>query len=492
MTKSNDKNHPDPAAAFARYRPLIDDWDAFLDAVQRPLPTCIWANQLRTNGPELKALLQQDGVDVEALSWKPDAFRVLNAKAGKQWPIIAGLYHIQEEVSMVPATLLDPQPGERVLDLCACPGGKTAQMAVAMENTGTIVANDLRVGRMRALRNTIERMGLFNVTTTHRDGTAYPTQSGRFDRILVDAPCSCEGTSRKNRGVTAELLDGGFRKNVPSQLSLLKRAVRLCKPGGRIVYSTCTYAPEENEAVVNAVLKEAGPEVIRLTPARVEGLECSPGITSWGDETFLRELENTMRVWPHQNDSGGFFVAVIEKLADEPRISDRRRPPEIPADEELPLDEDAERGVQYVHEWFGIPRDTMESKRVFCGRKGGYYFVSKEHRPPKIPAPDAIGLYAINTSLVFPKLSTGAALAVGHLASRNFVELDATQLIAYVERKKFPLSADATSSMRGRGYAVVRRRGKTIGLGFYRPNESGGGGELESYFPKGWGWGVVD
>ncbi|HLU50156.1 MAG TPA: RNA methyltransferase, partial [Planctomycetota bacterium] len=115
--------------AFARYRPIVDGWDDFIAALLRPLPPTIWTNTLRTTPARLIEELGELGLDVEPLSWHPGAFRVrAEEKPGKHWPLVAGLYHIQEEVSLVPARLLEPRPGERVLDLCACPGNKTAQM----------------------------------------------------------------------------------------------------------------------------------------------------------------------------------------------------------------------------------------------------------------------------------------------------------------------------------------------------------------------------
>ncbi len=298
---------------FARYRPLIDDWDAFVEVLQRPLPTCVWANPLRSTAGEVEAHLRAAGLNPEPLGWHDHAFTLpAEVGAGNQLGYLTGRYHVQEEASLLPVPLLDPHPGERVLDLCAAPGGKTAQMGIRMRNRGTIVANDINYGRLASLRGTLDRLGLANVTATAYDGASYPAASGTFDRVLVDAPCSCEGTSRKHPSVIDEW--ASMPDITGLQAALLRKAVQRCRPGGRIVYSTCTYAPEENEQIVDAVLCDY-PETVRLRPARIDGVDAAPGITSWQGHSFHASLTHAMRVWPHQNDTGGFFVAVLERVA---------------------------------------------------------------------------------------------------------------------------------------------------------------------------------
>lgn len=480
--------------AFARYRPIVGDWSRFLDALSRPLAPAIWTNTLRETPERLASHLAEFGLELEPLSWFPGAFRLPpQSKPGKHWPLLVGLYHIQEEVSMIPVRLLDPRPGERILDLCACPGNKTAQIAVAMENRGTVVANDITWGRMRALRNTIERMGILNVATTRCDGSRFPRRAGSFDRVLVDAPCSCEGTIRKNSGITEELIAGGYRENVGLQVELLKRAFRLCRKGGRVVYSTCTFAPEENELVVGALLEEVG-DAAELLPAEIPGLESSPGLTRWEGRELAPALARTLRVWPHQNDTGGFFVAVIEKRRSEGR--ENATPAEAPSaffdrwTEPDPDPDALSRAFRYLEERFGIPASTCEHLRKFRGKRDVYYFVSEDHMPPFVPAPDAAGLAFLRTSLRYPRFTLAAALLLGHHARRNRIELPRPLLESYFRRERVPLDARLLETVDGRGYAIVTHRGASCGLGFVRTSP-GNSAELESYFPKGWGWGLA-
>lgn len=199
---------------------------------------------------------------------------------------MTGRLHVQEEVSLLPVPLLDPQPGERVLDLCAAPGNKTAQIATRMHNRGTVVANDLRYGRVDSMRSTLDRLGIANVSATTYDAANYSPEGGSFDRVLADVPCSCESTSRKQPGVIAQR--SAMRDPTGAQRAILRQAVRRCRPGGRIVYATCTYAPEGNEAIVDAVLRDVGPDALRLRPARIDGVTGSPGLTAWAGLSIRR------------------------------------------------------------------------------------------------------------------------------------------------------------------------------------------------------------
>ena len=213
---------------------------------------------------------------------------------------------------MAPVMVLDPQPGEYVADLCAAPGNKTSQIAIRMKNTGTVLANDKVYSRIRALRSVQERLGLVNITLTHRHGGDLPNAWGLFDRVLVDAPCTCEGNSRKSES-SLIIKEEGFREDlVEIQKSILERAIKLTKPGGTIVYSTCTYAPEENEGVVDHALKTYG-EALSTIPIVLPGLQNAPGLFEWNGQSFDPGVTRAARIYPHHNDSGGFFVAALKK-----------------------------------------------------------------------------------------------------------------------------------------------------------------------------------
>jgi NOL1/NOP2/sun family putative RNA methylase len=303
------------ASPLARYRALVDDWDAFAAALGRPLPPCIWANPTRISVAELADLLAEQGLEAQPVPGLPAALRLPEeTKAGRNWWYCAGLAHAQEEVSQLPATLMDLAPGQRVLDLCAAPGGKTAQIAFALGNRGTLVANDIAHARIKALQGNLDRLGVVNVTTTCCDGANWPSASGQFDRILVDAPCSSEGTLRRTPSLLPRLDPDSALRLGPRQRALLRKAVQRCRPGGRILYSTCTFAPEENELVVADILAEH-PGLLRLVPASVPGFIAMPGVTRWNGRELPSELAHCLRIWPHHRDTGGFFMAILEKDA---------------------------------------------------------------------------------------------------------------------------------------------------------------------------------
>jgi 16S rRNA C967 or C1407 C5-methylase (RsmB/RsmF family) len=300
---------------LSRYRSLIDDWPAFLASMARPLPTCLWVNDRRCSPERLFASLGwQKGRDYTSLSWWDQAFRIAShRRAGREPEFVAGFYHIQEEVSILAAYLLDAKAGERVLDLCAAPGNKTMLAAMAVTTKGTIVANDYSFQRMKVLRLNAARLGLPQIVTSISNGIHFKAEDRSFDRILLDVPCSCEGTYRKYPKVLQQQkLKPGELFHSGLQLALIRRAYHLLKPGGRLVYSTCTFRPEENELIVSRFLQH-NPDMRIYKPELAEGLVLSPGLSVWDGVEYGAELKQTIRIWPHHNDTGGFYIAVMEK-----------------------------------------------------------------------------------------------------------------------------------------------------------------------------------
>jgi len=271
-----------------------------------PLPVTARINTLKMDEKRLRERLDQGGISYQTFGWYPLGLKLDVESTGKLRENLLGYIHIQEELSMVPPLVLDPQPGEQVLDLCASPGSKTCQISQMMENRGLVIANEPSLARVAPLRSNCERLGVMNVAVTRYDGRNFPNVP--FDRILVDAPCSSEGRERKGPGVLARSSCQRSLDLQALQIGLLKNALRLAKPGGVIVYSTCTYAPEENELVIERVLDMASLERISIP-----GLVACPGITEWAGNNLNHELDKTARYYPHLNDTGGFFVAKLIK-----------------------------------------------------------------------------------------------------------------------------------------------------------------------------------
>ncbi len=459
--------------ALDRYRPLIDDWAAFRDAMGSPLPGCLWTNHARVAAQDLQQILRDDGVSLQPLPWYADAFRIAtDLSVGNRWWYRAGLCHSQEEASLLPVYLLDPQPGERILDLCAAPGGKAAQIALAVGEQGTVVANDARAARARSLRANMERLGLMNLCTTRYDGSNYPQAAGRFDRVLVDAPCSCEGTLRKFVGSTRDAPPANPARYARLQTALLRRAVALCRPGGRIVYSTCTFAPEENEQVVDTVLKESA-GLLQPLQLPSPGFNTANGITSWQGRRFDPRLEHTIRVWPQHNDSGGFFVAILEKApAASGDTSDAGALDSIEAPELEPI----------LGDRFGISAQRLASWCAYRRTGRGLHLATRSLRPPPHPAPEAMGLALVRTKAHPPKLSTAGAMLLGTSASRNLIEMTQPQLAAYLARSDFPVTAPQIERCAGSGYVIARHQGFGIGIAELDRERL----RVRSLFPKRW------
>lgn len=296
---------------FSRYKPIISDFSGFMDAIRRPLVQSFRINTLKAKKDEILMLLKD--LKTEKLPFYSDGFTLeKKAKLGNHITHSLGLIYVQEIASMVPVVVLDPHPGEIVLDLCAAPGSKATQIAQAMRNTGLLIANELNRKRIRGLMFNCKRCGLLNEVIISLHGQRIDrVLPDYFDRILIDAPCSAEGTIRKSKAV---LFHWGL-KNIQTmakiQKGLIVSGFRALRAGGTMVYSTCTIAPEENEGVV-AYLLERFPEA-ELLPVKISHFKTRPGITRWHGESFNRKLELCARVEPQDNDTAPFFLARITR-----------------------------------------------------------------------------------------------------------------------------------------------------------------------------------
>ena len=464
---------PEVIAYLERYRELVDDWSAFEDAMRRPLAPCIWANPARIGADGLAQLLTEEGIACRPLEGAPGGLRLEEGfRSGRRWWFAVGLAHAQEAVSQLPVGLLDLRPGQRVLDLCAAPGGKTAQIAFALGNRGTLLANDISTDRIKALQGNLDRLGIVNVTTTCRDGASWPAEAGQFDRILLDAPCSSDGTLRRNLELVGRLGREQSLRQSARQRALLRKAAQLCRPGGRIVYSTCSLAPEENELVVRDALREQDGR-LRLVPAAVPGMRAAPGITRWLGEDLGDELAACIRIWPHHIDTGGFFMAVLEKPA-----GDSVTPPEAaPA---ALITETAPSWVEDLAAHYGLPADTWEALRAHRQTRRGLHLVAADHLPPALPAAEGTGLFFLRTNIRPPKLTTAGALFLGPRATLRRIDLDAGQRDAYLARQDLQ-PRPAQRAELPLGQVLATHRGQVLGVALHHRS-----GTLESLFPRRW------
>ncbi len=397
-------------SVYQRYQGIIDDWEAFCRTLEQPLRPCLRPNTARISGGELARLLREEGADPQPVPWHEEAVTVSRAfRPGRHWGAIAGLYQIQEGASLLPVQLMAPQRGERVLDLCAAPGNKTVQLAEALGYRGTVVANDANRGRLAALRQAIKRFGVINVSQTVRDGQGMPWAVGRFDKVLVDAPCSCEGTFRKT-ATAAQRVSCEFRDRLArKQRRILRRAMALTRPGGTVVYATCTLAPEENEAIVANALQRFG-GAFELCPARLPGLYLEPGLEAWEGERYGPQMAHCGRLWPHHNDTGGFFVAVLRRVSGGSYAPD----PEPPAG-----DDRARQLLQGYHEELGVPLSVLEGLTPFFHGRKYVKVLASDHRGAGDVPVDNAGIPAVRAQAPAPKPATAGAMALGPYAART-------------------------------------------------------------------------
>ena len=456
---------------LARYRALLPDYDRFVEVMARPLAQTVATNTTRLTPGHLLELCG-DHLSLTPVDWFPGAFRLdPEDRPGRHWSYTSGLYSVQEEASLVPVRMLDARPGERVLDLCAAPGSKTAQIAMAMGNRGTLIANDIKVARLSAVHDQCRRLGLLNLATTGHDGSVYPVEAGQFDRILVDAPCTAEGKAR--RGYMRDSKPA-FRKWVQGQQrALLRQALELCRPGGRIVYATCTFAPGENEAIISDLLAEADGRLRARAPEfEVPGAE--PGLEAFEGHRWHPDVRHGRRLWPHRTDTGGFFAIVLERT-DSPEL-----PP--PALQPLPAAAPMETVLGYL-ERFDLPAGRLDDLHFFLDQKH-LRAVRADHAPPTGIRLENLGVDFARRRSSHPKITTGSAMAIGAGARRNVVDLTPGELQQWRDRLELPLAASRLEHCE-RGYQLVRCRDLIHGTGFLRLDEDGSG-RLESQFPKAW------
>jgi NOL1/NOP2/sun family putative RNA methylase len=267
---------------------------------------------LRTNTLKLspEALRRISPWPLEPIAWSPEGFYYpAEARPGPHPYYYAGLYYIQEPSAQAVGGLADPQPGERVLDLAASPGGKTTHLASRMRGHGLLIANEVDGGRMRGLLENVERWGAGVAVVSSPLERLAGQWGASFDRVLLDAPCSGEGMFRKDPEVVRHWGLGAPARAARIQRSLLGAAGDLVRPGGVLVYSTCTFAPEENEQVISAFLRDnPGWEVedAHLDPA------FAPGMPHWDDGNPV--LSRTARLWPHRLRGEGHFLAKLRKV----------------------------------------------------------------------------------------------------------------------------------------------------------------------------------
>ncbi|QUI23271.1 RsmF rRNA methyltransferase first C-terminal domain-containing protein [Vallitalea pronyensis] len=298
-----------PETYLARMQTLLgDEYDDFIQSLQRERHYGLRVNNLKIT---TEVFENQSPFHIEKVQFTSNGFYYKKEDVPAKHPYYyAGLYYIQEPSAMTPAELFPIEEGDKVLDLCAAPGGKSTELGAKLKGTGLLVSNDISASRAKALLKNIELFGIGNSLVTSESPERLATYfSDYFDKILVDAPCSGEGMFRKDPNIIKSWQPDSNEAYNSIQKQILPYAAAMLKPGGYMLYSTCTFAPEENEQVIYHFLDEHDDFELVTLPDRDN---FSRGQTHWaGGEAF--DMEKAIRLWPHKIRGEGHFIALLHK-----------------------------------------------------------------------------------------------------------------------------------------------------------------------------------
>ncbi len=372
-----------PQAFCEKMRVLLGaEYEDFLAALDRPRAVGLRLNPLKASWPDrpedpprqsvFSILNSQFSIfRLSPVPWEPTGFYYdPETRPGLHPFHDAGVWYLQEPSAMAPAALMDPQPGERVLDLCAAPGGKTTQIAGRMGGRGLLVCSEIHPARARILSGNVERMGISNALVLNEHPARLAERfPGFFDRVLVDAPCSGEGMFRKHEAAFTDWSGETVAMCARRQAEILDSAAVMVRPGGRLVYSTCTFSPEENEGGIAAFLARHPDFSLISVPAPW----FAPGRPEWanGDPALAR----CFRLWPHRLRGEGHFAAVLEKRGGEEGEVSLQRPERLPAPvrslmEELAVSLPEGVPVRFGDTWYLAPPSCPDLRGLRVLRPG--------------------------------------------------------------------------------------------------------------------------
>ncbi len=424
-----------PEAFLERMKQQLgEDFPAFLNSLERPRAVALRFNPLKGEAPQLPFV-------TEPVPWEPmGCYYAPESRPGLHPFHEAGVYYLQEASAMAPVTPLAPKPGEKVCDLCAAPGGKTTQIAGRMMGAGFLLCNEINPKRAKILSRNIERMGVSNalVTNEHPQRLAERFE-GFFDRVLIDAPCSGEGMFRKEEAAVTDWSQETVEMCARRQAEILRSGAAMLRPGGRLVYSTCTFAPEEDEWAVEAFL-QSHPEF------SLEAVEAP-----W----FESPKAGMYRLWPHKLLGEGHFAAVLRKAGDAEEESAFPKAEKLPKEwlafaKELGIRLPAGSAVQFGQSLYWAPAEMPDIARLKVLRPGLELGIVKKDR-----------------------FEPAHGLALWLKGCANVHDLDAhgDEIAAYMH-------GDVVASGK-KGWCLVTVDGYSIGWG------KGDGNVLKNHYPKG-------
>lgn len=433
---------------------LGDEFEVFLNSYDESRKSSLRINTLKGDAEKL---FKNFGFELSKIPWTAEGYYYSDdIRPGKHPYHEAGAYYIQEPSAMLPAELLGAQPGDCVLDLCAAPGGKTTKIAADMKGEGLLVANEIHPKRAAILSSNVERMGIKNAVVTNEPSDVLLKKfRGFFDKILIDAPCSGEGMFRKDEEARNQWSEENVFMCAERQREILENGAGMLRDGGKIVYSTCTFAPEENEKLIISFLNDH-PEFTLLNPETDEKISAGRPSLAEGDERAAL----TYRIWPHIANGEGHFAAVLKKEgeSDIKRESVRES---CPKDAEKLFDDFAKKFLK-------------EKPEGAVSALGDNLYIM----PPYLPSLKGIKVLRFGLHLGTVKknrFEPGHSLAMALKASEavNVLPLTAEgkEIYAFLRGETVPCEAS--------GWTLVTVDGYSAGWG------KASGGVLKNHYPKG-------
>lgn len=453
-------------------RLLKEEYDSFIDSYEMERVQGLRRNPIKITQEEFERL---SPFHLKKIPWVKEGYYYSGQeRPGKHPYHEAGLYYIQEPSAMAVVELLDPRPGETILDLCAAPGGKTTHIAGRLKGEGFLVSNEIHPARAKILSQNVERLGVKNGVVTNEDSHSLSQYFPEFfDRIVVDAPCSGEGMFRKDEAARLQWSPDHVNLCAKRQGEILLNAAAMLKPGGVLVYSTCTFSPEENEQVIEEFLLSNDDFSIEDKGER-QGL--SEGRPEWS-KTGRKDLKKTFRIWPHKTEGEGHYLAVLKK-ADRDSGKIKRTEPEYCKD--ALIIKEAEKFFQDI---LVDPASYLIRKEyILFGDQ--LYLISPEmiqFKGMKVLRP-GLHIGTIKKNRLEP--SHALALALKKEEIRQWVDLPAAggEIIRYLKGETLSEDGLSGAQLEKKGWVLMNVDGYSIGFAKLA------GGILKNHYPKGLRW----
>ena len=453
---------------------LGEEYEAFEASYGNERSQGLRANLLKGDKEQFSKLADRFGL--RPVAWAKEGFYYDgDTRPGKSPYHEAGAYYIQEPSAMAVVELLAPEPGERVLDLCAAPGGKSSHAASRMRGEGLLVSNEIHPARARILSQNMERMGCKNGVTVCSDPAGLVAYfPGFFDRIIVDAPCSGEGMFRKDEEARTQWSPENVALCAARQQEILNCAAAMLRPGGKLVYSTCTFAPEEDEGAVERFLA-SHPEFSIGEGREVPG--ASQGRPQWV-EGGREELSRTFRIWPHKADGEGHYLAVLRKTGEDDGTWKRKGPKYL-------------KDKAVWKEYEGFCRELFTEPERYLDREEYILFGDQLYLlPPQMI--DLAGLKVVRPGLHMgtmkknrfePSHALALSMKEEEAVRRFSMKADGMEAVRYLKGETLRIEEAKNCDLNGqKGWVLMTVDGWSLGFSKLA------GGILKNHYPKGLRW----